>query len=298
MSIALSWPANTWIRRTAIVALRWWVLLIPITGVAQVHIVPQSAANPETAALVQRVRDELAAVSHRVAALDVRVTIGAAEFRKALIQDDKRPLVAAYLTSTEFEAALEGRERPPHVTAVFSNPDPLDQVALAQTLLGRPVIGVFDSPAAHSLVARIAASGVQPIPVSAGQGIDSLLRTADSLDAIIVLPDSSVLNRSNINHVVRTLYQRRKVLIGYSVTLARIGSLASVYVSPEAMARSVADVLERYAAGGTLPNPVFVRDVDVVINDRLARSLNIALPDRTALLRGVRSRKEEKEATP
>lgn len=288
----LMWPHSPWIRRICIVGPLWLTLWVPVIGSTEVQIEAEPAANPEITTLVQLVRDALSDSSPRVAALDgTRVTIGAAAFRHALTTDDGRPFIAAYITSAEFESALGTRVRPAHITAVFNHPDPLDQVALAQVLLGRSVLGVFDSPAVHSLVARMRGRGVDAIPVSPEQGIDSLLRAADSFDAIIVLPDTTV-NRSNINHVVRTLYGRRTVLIGYSATLTRVGALASVYLPPEAIARSVANVLEQYADNGTLPEPVFVRDIDVTLNERLARSLNIALPDRAGLVEAVRSRRK------
>lgn len=264
---------------------------------AEIRIEPATATGQEAAQLAEVIRNELARASPRIAALDVRITVGPLAFREALGSDDEHPLIATYLTSTEFAASLGGRERPAHVTAVFSNPDPLDQVALAQALVGRAVVGVFDSPAVHSLVSRIAARGVRPVPVSAGQGIDSLLRAAGGLDVIIVLPDPGVLNESNINHVVRTLYQRRQVLIGYSATLTRVGSLASVYSTPEAVARSVAQTLERFAGSGALPDPAFVEDVDIVVNERLAQSLNIALPTRAELFSAIRSDRKTREAT-
>jgi hypothetical protein len=92
---------------------------------------------------------------------------------------------------------------------------------------------------------------------------------------------------------VRTLYARRKVLIGYSATLTKVGALASVYVSPKAISEGVVDILSEYAARGTLAGPVFVRDVDVTVNDRLARSLNIPVPEHAELLNAVRSRRNE-----
>jgi hypothetical protein len=64
-------------------------------------------------------------------------------------------------------------------------------------------------------------------------------------------------------------------------------------VSPEAAARSIVDVLDEYAATGKLPAPIFVSDVDVAVNDRLARSLNIAIPEHAQLLDAVRSRRNE-----
>lgn len=283
------WPNTSWIRWIAAVG-PLWLMLVAATARAELRIEAEPART-EGGPLVQLVRDAISERSGSLADLDARITIGAAAFREALATDDGRPLIAAYITSTEFEAALASRVRPAHITAVFSNPDPFDQVALARTLLGHAALGVFDAPASNSLVARMAGQGVTAIPVSRNQDIDSLLRAADAFDALLVLPDTT-LNRSNINHVVRTLYGRRKVLIGYSATLTRVGALASVYAPPEAIARTVATALERYAGSRTLPEPTFVRDIDVALNVRLARSLNIALPDRGDLVQAVRSRRE------
>lgn len=266
-------------------------LLLCRLSVAEVQVEPALAQSPEIAALVERVHEAIAQAPAHVAPVDVRVTVGLTAFEQAIEADDRRPIVAAFLTSSEFETALGSRERS-RITAVFSNPDPRDQAVLARALLGRSTLAVFDSAPAHHLV-QLLGNSVHPIPASAEQRIDSLLRAADPFDAIVALPDPTILNRSNINHVVRTLYERRKVLIGYSATLTRVGGLASVYVSPEAVARSVVDILGQYAAGGRLPPPVFVEDVDVAVNDRLARSLNIAVPEHAQLLDAVRSRRSE-----
>jgi hypothetical protein len=266
------------------------LLLSQFVG-AEVRIEPSVASTAETAELVRIVQDAITGGPPEVAGLDARVTLGLAALEQALASDDGRPIVAAYVTSTEFGAAISGRNRA-HVAAVFSNPDPRDQVRLARALLGRSALGAFDSAATHPLV-QLLGDSVHAIPASGEQRIDSLLRGAEAFDAVVVLPDPTLLNRSNINHVVRTLYGRRKVLIGYSVTLTRVGALASVYVSPEAIARGVVDVLSRYAANRTMPPPVFVSDIDVIVNDRLARSLNIAVPEHADLLDAVRSRRSE-----
>lgn len=268
-----------------------WILIVSRFALAEVQIEPSAPPNPEAAELLQEVQAAIAAAPPDVAALDIRITVGRAALEDALAANDTRPIVAAYLTSTEFESAIAGRDRT-NVSGVFSNPDPREQVALARAILGRSALAAFDSAATHHLI-QLLGQSAHPIPASGEEKIDSLLRAADSFDAIIALPDPTRLNRSNINHIVRTLYGRRKVLIGYSVTLTRVGALASVYVSPEAVARSVVDVLSEYRATGTLASPAFVRDVDVVVNDRLARSLNIAVPERAKLLDAVRSRRSE-----
>jgi hypothetical protein len=277
-------------RKAAAVAAALSIILTPGIGWAEVHV--ESSPGTDTAALAQIVRNQVSAASPRVATLDTRVTIGEAAFRAALNNDDGRPIVAAYLSSTEFAAALGDRPRPPRVTAVFSNPDPLDQLALAKAILGHASIAVFDSPGAHSLAVQLMQRGVTAIHVSPNESIDALLRAAEPFDVIITLPDPIIFNRTNIGHVVRTLYQQHKVLIGYSDTLTRVGSLASVYPTTDGIARTVSQVLEQYAERHTLPSPIFVSDPDISVNDRLARSLNIVLPDVADLVAAVRSKHE------
>jgi hypothetical protein len=259
--------------------------MTPRIGAADVQV----ESSPETAEIAGLVRAQVSALHQ---AMDARVTIGAAAFRAAIDKDDGRPVIAAYLSSTEFTSALGDRARPRHVTAVFSNPDPLDELALAKAILSHARVGVFDSPAAHPLVSRLVQQGVTAIAVAPSEGVDALLRATDPFDVILVLPDPSIFNSANIGHVVRTLYQQRKVLIGYSDTLTRVGSLASVYPSPEGIARGVKSVLEQYARRRAMPDPVFVSDVDVSVNERLARSLNIVLPERADLVRAIRSKHE------
>lgn len=265
--------------------------ILPITSSADVEISLPSSPTEEVASLAAEVRSETSRV---LTSVTVRVAIGSEAFRTALRSDDTRPLVASYITSTEFEEALRGRQRPANVTAVFSNPDPLDQVALAEVLLGRPAMGVFDSPAVQMLTSRLNDTGVRRIPVRPYRDIDAILRAAQSLDAIIVLPDATVLNPSNINHVVRTLYQRRSVLIGYSSALTRVGSLASVYSSSNGIAQAIARIVKEHADTGVLPEPTFVREISVAFNVQLARSLNIPLPDQASVVQAIEMKRVER----
>lgn len=269
--------------------------LLPINSSADVEISLPPSPSPEIASLAAVVRDETSRVPSSVA---IRVAIGSEAFRIALRSGDTRPLIASYITSTEFEDALGGASRPPHVTAVFSNPDPLDQVALAEILLGRPSMGAFDSPAVRTMTSRLNDAGVRRIPVRPDRDIDALLRAAQSVDVIIVLPDATVLNPSNINHVVRTLYQRRSVLIGYSSALTRVGSLAAVYDSSKGIALSLAGIIEEYAEHGVLPEPTFVREISVAFNTQLARSLNITLPNPAGVAQAIQTRREARRRAP
>ena len=262
-------------------------LLAPAIAGAQIQLDAGLEPTEQTAVLAERMQQTV--TSHpEFAALDVRITIGARALRQALMRDDARPLIAAYLTSTDFQTIIDAAGRPRYVTAVFANPDPRDQFALARALLGeRALIGVFDTPAADSVLRPPIHDMLHSLVVSRGVDINAVLRQAGSLDAILVLPDG-VLTRDNIHHAVRTLYGRRVVMIGHSEMLTRVGSLASVYVSSASIAAAVADVLSQYATTQKLVDPVYVDDIEVAVNRRLARSLNLVLPPKSMLVRAVR----------
>lgn len=260
---------------------------VPGLGCAEIRVLGDPEPSAESIALVQQLRDALSIASPNIFSGDVTVTVGAAAFAKEIAAGHGKPIVATYLTSADFEQVLRGQSPPVAVTAVFENPDPRDQLSLARALLGETAtIGVFDVPRARSMLTRLDPRRVRMIPVAPGQRIDAILRETDSIDAILVLPDG-VLTRANINHTVRALYARHAVLIGHSATLARVGALASVYVTPESIAGTVAQVIAAYAGSGKWPPPQYVEDIDIAVNERLARSLNMVPPSRERLLRSI-----------
>ncbi|MDY6944880.1 MAG: hypothetical protein SXG53_04100 [Pseudomonadota bacterium] len=262
-------------------------LLVPAIAGAQIQVDAGLEPTEQTAVLAERVQQTLT-LHPEFAALNVRITIGAGALRQALMRDDARPVIATYLTSTDFQTIVDAAGRPQHVTAVFANPDPRDQFALARAVLGEhALIGVFNTRTADLLLRPSIHDTIRTLMVRPGEDINSVLRQVGSMDAILVLPDG-VLTRDNIHHAVRTLYGRRVVLIGHSAMLTRVGSLASVYVSAESIATAVADVLSHYAATRELMAPVFVDDIEVAVNARLARSLNLVLPPTSTLVRAVR----------
>ncbi|GFE87780.1 hypothetical protein [Steroidobacter agaridevorans] len=262
-------------------------VLVPAISMAQIEIDPGPEPTEQGAALTELIGQTLE-MHPEWSTLDVRVTIGPAALRRALNRGDGKPVIASYLTSTDFRRIIDVAGRTIRVTAVFSNPDPQDQFTLARAVLGEnALIGVFDTPSANALLRPPIHDTIRALKFRTGDDIDGVLRQAGSLNAILVLPDG-VLTRDNINHAVRTLYGRRVVLIGHSEMLSRVGSLASVYISPENIAAAVADVVSQYAATQELMAPVFVEEVDVAVNPRLARSLNLTLPSTSILVRTVR----------
>ena len=268
-------------------------LLLASPCFAQPVVDAGRAPDSQATQLAQTLRTAIAGQALPTSSVNLRITVGADALREALDADPSQLTLALYLSSVEFDVVLKDRKRSTNVTAIFNNPDPLDQVYLAESLLGKATLGVFDSPNSHSLAVRLTHQSVQVISAQPEQDIDSLLRRASGINALIVLPDSAVLNRANINHVVRTLYQQRSVLIGYSQTLTQVGSLASIYVTPNALLAQILKTVTAVAENGALPAPRFVSDVSVAVNEQLARSLNIPLPPDATLLDAIKTRRKE-----
>jgi len=260
----------------------------PGIALAEIHL--DSSPQTNTPTLIQALREQVFSAPPKVLALDIHITIGAKALRLALDSQDRQPIIAAYISSVDFATVMRGYSGTRLITAVYSDPDPLDQLALAKAIVGRANVGVFDSPDAHALVTRLTQHGVTAIPVMPNERTDALLRSADPFGVIIATPDPTILNRANIGHVVRHLYQQRKVLIGFSDTLTQVGSLGSVYPTTDAIAHTVTQVLEQYAQSGNLLPPIFVADVQVSTNEQLARSLDIILPEPSALLTALRDK--------
>jgi len=262
-------------------------LLAPAISVAQIAFEAGPETTEEGSAITERMRQAL--TTHpELTSLDVRITIGPEALRQVLNSDDGQPVIATYITSSDYRAVVDAAGRPHHVTAVFADPDPQDQFTLARAVLGdHAQIGVFDTPAADSLLRPPIDQTIHGLRVRQIGDIGSVLRQVGSLNAILALPDG-VLTRDNIHHVVRTLYGRRVVLIGHSEVLTRVGSLASVYVPQASITGAIEDLLFHYAATKELLAPDFVDDIDVTVNVRLARSLNLVLPSTPMLVRAVR----------
>lgn len=278
-----------WVRRALCLAT---LAASPCFG--EVRIDVGRLPDAETVQVTQTLRTAIAAQVPRAASLNLRITVGVSALREALEADEAQPTLAIMISSVDFDAVLKERKRPSNLSAIFTNPDPLDQVSLAESLLGRATVGVIDSPSTHALATRLSGRSVQTIIAQPEQDIDLLLRQTTGIDALIVLPDATVLNRANINHVVRTLYQRRAVLIGYSQTLTRVGGLASIYVSADALTAQTVKTVAALADNGTLPGPSFVADVSVAVNEQLAHSLNMALPPDSTILNVIRTRRKER----
>ena len=117
--------------------------------------------------------------------------------------------------------------------------------------------------------------------------IPTLVRALGYGDFLLAGPDDAIYNPRTIKHILLTAYRRNKIVIGPSQAYVKAGALASSYPPFTAMADLGADFIEQFLATGTFPEPAYSPVFRVEVNNQVARSLNIPVPDRDYISQSV-----------
>ncbi len=72
--------------------------------------------------------------------------------------------------------------------------------------------------------------------------------------------------------------------------MVQIGCLASIYPRPESVITALRATINSFNKTGVLPKPTFVNDYAIAVNQRLARSLNLVIPNQNQLLRHINAK--------
>jgi ABC-type uncharacterized transport system substrate-binding protein len=92
---------------------------------------------------------------------------------------------------------------------------------------------------------------------------------------LLALPDNAVFNAENIRNILLSTYRHKQAVVGFSSDMVRAGALASTYSDIEDINVQVAETAAQFVATGTLPSPQFPRYFRTVINEGVARSLDV-----------------------
>ena len=112
------------------------------------------------------------------------------------------------------------------------------------------------------------------------QLIPALNRALGYGDFLLAASDNRIYNPRNIKPILLTAYRRNRILIGPSQGYVRAGALASSYVPFVVIAEQASAQLQRYLSEGEFPEAEYPDTFNVDVNEQVARSLNIPLPDR------------------
>jgi ABC-type uncharacterized transport system substrate-binding protein len=111
------------------------------------------------------------------------------------------------------------------------------------------------------------------------EDINRLLGQIAQTDVLLALPDSAVYTPENFRNILLATYRRKQGVIGFSADMVKAGALATTYSEVEDINAQVAEIVASYVSGGDLPAPQFPRYFHTIVNEGVARSLDVEVPD-------------------
>jgi hypothetical protein len=209
------------------------------------------------------------------------VTIGPA----ALHEIAKRPcdcaVISAYTSSQVFRSVLAALppSRASSMTAVYAEPAPADQLRLIALLYARPVRISAILGRDTAFIRPVLHGPVEVQDFTAGDDINRVLSRIAQNEVLLALPDSEVYNTENIRNILLSTYRHKQAVIGFSADMVKAGALATTYSDVADVNAQVAEMAASYVETGMLPPPQFPRYFRTVVNEGVAKSLDVRVSD-------------------
>jgi hypothetical protein len=207
------------------------------------------------------------------------IAIGPAALRDVAARNCDCTVIAAFTSSQVWRAIVA--KAPPRrlasMTAVYAEPAPADQLRLVALLYRRPVrVAAILGPDTAFLKPALVGQA-EVLDFAPGGDINLALNRIAPAEVLLALPDSAVYNTENIRNILLSTYRHKQSVIGFSSDLVKVGALASTYSQVEDINIQVAEIAAAYVATGELPPPQFPRYFRTVINEGVARSLDVSV---------------------
>jgi hypothetical protein len=210
------------------------------------------------------------------------VTVGPAALRDVAARRCDCVVVSTF-TSSQVVRSILGTlpaARAASFTAVYAEPAPADQVRLVTLLYRRlPRVVAILGPGTAFLRPVLENEHVTVLQAAPDEGINRLLGQVAQTDVLLALPDSAVYNTENFRNILLSTYRHKQGVIGFSADMVKAGALATTYSEVEDINAQVAEIVASYVAGGELPPPQFPRYFHTIVNEGVARSLDVEVPD-------------------
>ena len=209
------------------------------------------------------------------------VAIGPAALRDAVARRCDCVIISAFTSSQVWRAltAKTPAARAGLITAVYAEPAPADQLRLAALLYGRPVrVGAILGEDTTFLRPELEPE-VEVQPFALGDDINHTLNRMTRSEVLLAMPDGDVYNPENVRNILLSTYRRKQGVIGFSADMVKVGALATTYSEIEDINTQVAEIAAAFVVTGNLPPPQFPRYFRTVVNEGVARSLDVRVTD-------------------
>ncbi len=208
------------------------------------------------------------------------VAIGPTALRDAVARRCDCVVISAFTSSQVWRAVTKSAPgRAASMTAVYAEPAPADQLRLAALLYGRPVrVGAILGRDTAFLRPTLE-NEVDVQPLALGDDINHTLNRMTRSEVLLALPDGDVYNPENVRNILLSTYRRKQGVIGFSADMVKVGALATTYSEIEDINTQVAEIAASFVATGELAPPQFPRYFRTLVNEGVARSLDVRVTD-------------------
>lgn len=207
----------------------------------------------------------------------VYIAIGPVALRDAAGRNDDSVIISAF-TASQVVQAVAASAHLNRITAVYAEPAPAEQLRLIDLLYRRPVrvTAVIGAETRHlQPLLRTAAPALKLEEMAQDDDINRVLNRIAPADVLLAMPDSGVYNTDTIRNILLSTYRHKQGVIGFSADMVKAGALATTYSQIEDIDAQVAEMAYAFATSGDLPAPQFPRYFSTIVNDGVARSLDL-----------------------
>jgi hypothetical protein len=204
------------------------------------------------------------------------VAVGPAALHEVANRHCDCTVISAFVSSQVFQAVLAGAPTPgAAMTAVYAEPAPADQLRLVSLLYSRPVRIAAIVGRETGFLNPVLQGQVDVQDFASGDDINRVLSRIAQNEVLLALPDSGVYTTESIRNILLSTYRHKQAVIGFSADMVKAGALATTYSDIGDVDAQVAEMAASYVATGALPPPQFPRYFRTVVNEGVARSLDV-----------------------
>lgn len=218
----------------------------------------------------------------------VYVAVGPGALRTLLSQHLDAPIVSVFVSNQVYQEILleAGAPELRAVTAIYPEPSPVEHLRLIAAIYRKPIsVAVLTSPKTAYLVPALRQSAprldidLKVELVDTQDHINAVLNRVANTAVVLALPDPTIYTPENIRNILITTYRRNQAVVGFSAAFVKAGALASNVSSIPQILTQLDELLDEFALTGRVLAPQFPRYFEVVVNDGVARSLNLVVDE-------------------
>lgn len=205
----------------------------------------------------------------------------------------KQPVLNALIPKAIYKQLNAGMYRR-NVSAVYLDQPLKRQLLLSEIITPELHLGVLLGPTSKELQPIIEKEafklGIRVSYTEANQKEkvgSSLKQLLEKSNTLLAIPDPIIYSRETIINILLSSYHKKAAVIGFSSAYVKAGALAAVYSSPNDIGKHLSEIVGKLiqVSDGKLPNPVHPKYFSVEVNNSVAKSLGLYLPDKSEILK-------------